>query len=81
MVWPGQWYAIGNAADLIEFNTYYMDNYTTAEKQNVVTHELGHALGIGDHYDTSNIMMYGVVTGRTTLATHDITDYHNIWGY
>lgn len=40
--WAGMTYSSGK----IELNTYYMSGYSNSKKQNVATHELGHALGL-----------------------------------
>lgn len=57
----------------ITFNSYQMDQYSSAEKQNVATHELGHALGL-DH-NTSNDLMYAYVTSITNLSANDKASY------
>ncbi|MWC27123.1 hypothetical protein [Paenibacillus sp. MMS18-CY102] len=69
-------------ADELEFNTFYMDaSYrTAAHNQNTAMHELGHALGIGDHegaaYNTN--IMYYAATSETTIKNHEKDDYNNI---
>jgi hypothetical protein len=50
------------------------------------THELGHALGLGDEYDPdcSDVTMYGYAsngeTKKSTLATQDIEGEHYVYG-
>lgn len=78
-------------ADVIELNTYYLDQskYTAAIKLGVIGHEIGHALGIGDHKSSTYLdtMMYGqtfygddITPARSTtgLKAHDISDYYDI---
>lgn len=68
--------------DSIQVNNYYLDNDTAAQRTNVFLHELGHALGIGDHDSPaySSIVMYYMQTSTTAPQDHDITDYNNLWG-
>jgi bacillopeptidase F (M6 metalloprotease family) len=80
-------------ADLIEYNNYYFDmaRYTYAVIRGVQTHEIGHALGIGDHYSAtySGTTMYGYtfsISGTTYtsvrpdgLVAHDKADYNAIY--
>lgn len=58
----------------INFNSYYMENLSTVQRQNVMTHELGHALGI-DHNTDSNSIMYPYVSTVTSLSQDDINAY------
>ncbi|MFJ7934829.1 hypothetical protein [Sporosarcina sp. NPDC096371] len=50
--------------------------FLTASKNKTAAHELGHALGISDHYDPfyKSILMYGYSTETNTLQTHDKAD-------
>lgn len=66
------------ATDTIQLNVYYMSGFTTSQRRNVATHELGHALGIGHSY--SGQVMYEYVSSVTTLQSHDISDYRSLWG-
>ena len=78
VTWAGQ-YSNSSGADTIKFNSYYMSGYTSSKKQNVTTHELGHALGLA--HSTSSNIMYTYVATRTSLGTQDKADYHYLWGY
>ncbi len=45
--------------------------------ENVVTHELGHALGLYHSYLPNIMTPYPA--GTTTLGTQDILDYNYVW--
>lgn len=63
-------------------NQYLLKNTTAAQKQLTATHELGHALGLGEHNIYYNVMYkYMPSNVRTTLGSQDITDYRYLWGY
>lgn len=77
VTWSGLYTCWGALTDNIDFNDYYMSNYTDDEKKHVALHELGHALGL-DHSYSPNVM----VSGRysiTTLGSHDTEDYYSLW--
>jgi len=62
---------------LININHYYFDGYSDIDKENTLTHELGHSLGLGHSY-WGNIMYY-MVYSTTTLWEQDLWDYHYLW--
>ncbi|HWM08597.1 MAG TPA: hypothetical protein VNO82_04610 [Solirubrobacteraceae bacterium] len=67
--------------DLIDFNRYHLDRYSTRVRRHVGVHEAGHALGLGDH-DTRRyrgIVMYHAVTGLEKPKAHDRADYTRRW--
>lgn len=80
--WTGLYTYYPLLADTIQFNTANMDasGRTTNHNKKTATHELGHALGIGDHYESSysSIIMYGYSSDVTSLKQHDKDDYHSI---
>lgn len=43
-----------------------MDNFTSAQKQNVCTHELGHALGLA--HNAKGDVMYAYVSSVKSLS-------------
>ena len=65
------------------FNRSHMDGYTDWQSKSVATHELGHALGLADHYST---YLYDVMWGYTDSRkasvpyTHDQATYYSLWG-
>jgi len=58
----------------IKLNTHYLDNYTSYQKTNVVTHELGHGLRLG--HSTSANVMYGTASSRISLGADDRESYN-----
>jgi hypothetical protein len=74
--WAAEW-VNDNAPDLMLLNTYYLSGAASSFVQNVITHELGHALGL-DHSYSGNIMYY-ISTTQTSLGAQDISDYNNLW--
>lgn len=84
--WIGlyNWYAIG--VDTIQYNNYYLDKseYSLKMVRGIYTHELGHAVGIADHYEDQykGIIMYGYGSYPNVadyLTSHDIADFKYIW--
>lgn len=68
--------------DVIRFNAYNMDRFGIRNKRWAGTHELGHALGLGDHYDKSRygrIVMFGYNNQVQTPQPHDKHDYRRRW--
>ena len=88
------WYT-RTSKQLVEFdillNTDYMwgdasVNSSKMDLQNIITHELGHAIGLDDIYNTvcSSVTMYGYSdegeTSRRTLEQPDITGLQKMYG-
>lgn len=71
-------------ADSITFNSYFFDKAERQPNWNNKTdaHEIGHSLGIDDHYEDyngySNLIMNGYASSVNTLGQHDKDDYNNI---
>lgn len=74
--WVGQ-YAYSWATDALKLNSYYLNNDTPAERQNTTTHELGHSLGLAHSF--SGNVMYSYQTTQTSLGSHDISDYNQLY--
>lgn len=79
VVWTWMWTYNYFTTDTLVLNTAHLDYNTTAQQQNTITHELGHALWL-DHSISANIM-YSVQTTRTALWTQDRADYAYLYGY
>jgi hypothetical protein len=81
--WDGMYeYHPGFAdGDIIWFNRYYFDTYSDFNKRSVSAHEYGHALGLA-HSDYGQLMYpCSTCSGVNTPQSHDIQDYHELWGW
>lgn len=56
----------------VGFQSEYVSTATSRQRQALFTHEIGHALGLADSDDRTNVM-YRIVDKRTTLAPGDIS--------
>lgn len=85
VAWVGLWQKRPVGADKIYLNTAKIDA-KPAITTNVIMHELGHALGINDHYEyslcysKSNLVMWYKANQYTSLQPHDKDAYYDIWG-
>lgn len=96
IVW-GRFYGPPSSREIIEFdiifNEYYKwgnvdDDPTVMDLQNIVTHELGHGLGLADLYDQTPTViiqtMYGYAskgeTDKRTLENGDIAGVKALYG-
>ncbi|WP_041425221.1 hypothetical protein [Thermobaculum terrenum] len=70
-------YALGE----IKLNVYYFANYNDWNRKSCVSHEFGHALGIGDHDEEYNCiaLLYKVVGCFISPQSHDKKDYYDRW--
>lgn len=64
--------------DGLEINRGLLVNNTNDERQNTITHEFGHALGLA-HSTDGNIMQV-FQASFTNLRAQDISDYRFLWG-
>ncbi len=72
-------YFTPSATSTIELNNYQMASSSSNVRQNTITHELGHALGLYHSYPPN--IMNPVVTSTIVLGFQDLFDYHYLWGY
>lgn len=83
--WTGMYVYRWLGTDEIIFNTYYFNQSWRIPYYNRKTaaHKLGHALGIGDHYEDfagyQYLIMNGYQSSVTTLHSHDKSDYYSIY--
>lgn len=76
VAWKGK-LDFGEDPDYLNLNSYYLDDNTSSQIQNTITHELGHALGLWHSY-TGNVMYFNQ-TSQTTLGPQDLSDYYYLW--
>jgi hypothetical protein len=57
----------------IVINAYYFNNLTMSEQVHILTHEIGHALGLDDNLNEKSIMWQGLSEG-TRISEFDINN-------
>lgn len=78
VTWSGNYDPRTGFVDVIEFNSYYFNDFTEAQRKHTALHELGHALGLDHHSIQVNVMCSGF-KNYTVLGTHDKADYNELW--
>jgi hypothetical protein len=64
----------------IEFNKFYFQDMSFAERQKTMMHEIGHALGLEHVSDSTSIMQQGK-KAQTTLSDDDKAGYDYLYTY
>lgn len=71
---------VTSSAGTIKLNTYQLDKQGSTQAMRVITHELGHALGL-DH-STSSDIMYAYTITTSSLTQNDKDSYDSAYnGY
>lgn len=70
-----------SGADELRFNVTFMDPASHVDRDGTSSHELGHALHLGDHCgrDYDHLLMYEAVNGVRYTKGHDRSDYYYWW--
>lgn len=76
--WLAYYARYSNSSSSIFISTVNMNKITSTQKQNVITHELWHALWLA-HSISQNIMIRIWEIDRITLWTQDKKDYTYLW--
>ncbi len=64
--------------DTLKINVFYLSAQNNNRRQNTITHELGHSLGLA--HSINNNIMSRAQTEQTALGPQDVSDYRFLWG-
>jgi hypothetical protein len=76
--WSGIYFWSAVSADSVAFNRAFLVDAVNVHRQSIITHELGHALGL-DHSIRGNVMASDPFN-QVRLGPQDISDYRFLWG-
>lgn len=76
--WYGKFFPDSFWTDDIKFNKYYSNSLTNIWKTSMITHEIGHSLGLL-HSVSWNFMKAEWEFSRTSLGSQDKSDYDYLW--
>lgn len=67
----------------IQFNSAKKANYTSSQWNRIAQHEIGHAFGLGDLYNSNNRsrLMWWQAGNYSGLTTAEKNGLKSIWGY
>jgi hypothetical protein len=66
-------------SDEIEFNEHHMDGGSYGNRAHIVSHELGHALGLAHRVGSQHVMDNDQYYTTVTPSSADECDYNHLW--